>query len=205
MALDLFAVFFGGAIALLPIFATDILGVGAVGLGLLRTAPSVGALLVMLVATRRPPSRHAGRTLLLCVAGFGASMIVFGVSTIFAVSLVALFFAGITDGVSMIIRSTILRVLSPEQIRGRVASVNWVFIGASNELGAFESGVAARLFGTIPSVIGGGILTLLVVAATAWLVPSLRDLDLETASPTDDGGDRPVEAAAVAPGLEGGG
>jgi MFS family permease len=186
MALDLFAVFFGGAIALLPIFATDILHVGSVGLGVLRTAPSVGALLVMLVATRRPPSRHAGRTLLFCVGGFGLSMIVFGSSTVFAVSLAALFFAGVTDGVSMIIRSTILRVLSPERIRGRVASVNWVFIGASNELGAFESGVAARLFGTVPSVIGGGILTLAVVGAIAWLVPELRSLDLDRARPTDE-------------------
>ena len=186
MALDLFAVFFGGAIALLPIFATDILHVGPVGLGVLRTAPSVGALLVMLIATRRPPSRHAGRTLLLCVAGFGLSMIVFGASTIFAVSLVALFFAGVTDGVSMIIRSTVLRVLSPERIRGRVASVNWVFIGASNELGALESGVAAKLFGTVPSVVAGGILTLAVVGAVALLVPSLRDLDMETAAPTDE-------------------
>jgi MFS family permease len=186
MALDLFAVFFGGAIALLPIFATDILHVGAIGLGVLRTAPSVGALLVMLIATRRPPSRRAGRMLLLCVAGFGLSMIVFGASTIFAVSLAALFFAGVTDGVSMIIRNTILRVLSPERIRGRVASVNWVFIGASNELGAFESGVAARLFGTVPSVIGGGILTLAVVGVTAWLVPSLRSLDIERSTPTDD-------------------
>jgi MFS family permease len=192
MALDLFAVFFGGAIALLPIFATDILHVGPVGLGVLRTAPSIGALLVMLVATRRPPSRNAGRTLLLCVAGFGLSMIVFGWSTIFAVSLVALFFAGVTDGVSMIIRNTILRVLSPERIRGRVASVNWVFIGASNELGAFESGVAARLFGTVPSVVGGGLLTLAVVGATAWLVPTLRSLDLDTARPTDDGTPEPV-------------
>ena len=140
MALDLFAVFFGGAIALLPIFATDILHVGPVGLGLLRTAPSLGALGVMLIATRRPPSRHAGRTLLICVAGFGVSMIVFGLSTTFALSMVALFFSGVTDGLSMVIRNTILRVLSPERIRGRVASVNWVFIGASNELGAFESG-----------------------------------------------------------------
>ena len=200
MALDLFAVFFGGAIALLPIFATDVLHVGAVGLGVLRTAPSVGALLVMLVATRRPPSQHAGRTLLLCVAGFGLSMIVFGMSTVFAISLAALFFAGVTDGVSMIIRNTILRVLSPERIRGRVASVNWVFIGASNELGAFESGVAARLFGTVPSVIGGGILTLVVVGATAWLVPSLRTLDLDRATPGEAGidTDRIVNAPAVA-------
>ena len=199
MALDLFAVFFGGAIALLPIFATDILGVGAVGLGLLRTAPSVGALVVMLVAARRPPTAHAGRTLLLAVAGFGLSMIVFGASTIFAVSLVALFVAGVTDGVSIVIRGTILRVLSPEHIRGRVASVNWVFIGASNELGAFESGIAARLFGSVPSVIAGGLLTIAVVTATALLVPSLRTLGLgeapsegghEPAAPLPGGGGR---------------
>ncbi len=187
MALDLFAVFFGGAIALLPIYATDILHVGAIGLGVLRTAPSVGALLVMLVATHRPPSRHAGATLLVCVAGFGLSMIVFGASTVFAVSLIALFVSGVTDGVSMVIRNTILRVLSPERIRGRVASVNWVFIGASNELGAFESGFAAKAFGTVPSVVGGGILTLAVVGATALLVPQLRTLDLDTAEPGDDG------------------
>ncbi len=187
MALDLFAVFFGGAVALLPVFASDILFVGPVGLGVLRTAPSLGALLVMVYATRRPPGRQAGRTLLVAVAGFGVSMIVFGSSTIFAVSLIALVFAGITDGISMIIRNTILRVMSPERIRGRVASVNWVFIGASNELGAFESGVAARLFGTVPSVIGGGVLTLAVVATVAWLVPGLRNLDIDSARPTDDG------------------
>ena len=186
MALDLFAVFFGGAIALLPIFATDILHVGPVGLGVLRTAPSVGALAVMLIATRRPPSRHAGATLLICVAGFGLSMIVFGLSTIFWVSLAALFMSGVTDGISMVIRQTIVRVLSPDRIRGRVASVNWVFIGASNELGAFESGVAARLFGTATSVIAGGLLTLGVVGLVAATVPSLRRLDLDRAAPQDD-------------------
>ena len=186
MALDLFAVFFGGAIALLPIFATDILHVGSVGLGVLRTAPSVGALAVMLIATRRPPSRHAGATLLICVAGFGLSMVVFGLSTIFWVSLAALFVSGVTDGISMIIRQTIVRVLSPDRIRGRVASVNWVFIGASNELGAFESGVAARLFGTATSVIAGAVLTLGVVGLVAATVPSLRRLDLESAHPHDE-------------------
>ncbi len=182
MALDLFAVFFGGAIALLPLFASDILHVGPVGLGILRTAPSVGALTVMLVATRRPPGRHAGRSLLLCVAGFGVSMIVFGWSTSMLISLIALFMSGVTDGMSMIIRSTILRVLSPEAIRGRVAAVNWVFIGASNELGAFESGVAAHLFGAVPTVVGGGILTLGIVGLVSFLVPSLRRFDLEAAS-----------------------
>lgn len=187
MALDLFAVFFGGVIALLPIFATDILHVGSVGLGFLRTAPSVGALLVMLLATRWPPTRHAGRTLLICVAGFGVSMVVFGLSTSFILSLIALFFSGVTDGLSSVIRNTILRVLSPERIRGRVASVNWVFIGASNELGAFESGVAARLFGTVPSVVGGGVVTLAVVGLVALAAPSLRRLDIGTAQPHDDG------------------
>jgi MFS family permease len=186
MALDLFAVFFGGAIALLPIFASDILHVGSVGLGVLRTAPSIGALAVMLIATRRPPSRHAGATLLVCVAGFGLSMIVFGLSTVFWVSLAALFVSGVTDGISMIIRQTIVRVLSPDRIRGRVASVNWVFIGASNELGAFESGVAARLFGTATSVIAGAILTLAVVGLVAASVPSLRRLDLDNAVPHEE-------------------
>ena len=186
MALDLFAVFFGGAIALLPVYATDILHVGPAGLGLLRTAPSLGALVVMLIATRRPPSRHAGRTLLISVAGFGISMIVFGLSTTFVVSLVALFFSGVTDGLSMVIRNTILRVLSPERIRGRVASVNWVFIGASNELGAFESGFAASLFGTVPTVVAGGFITLGVVGAVAIFVPTLRGLDIGRAAPTED-------------------
>lgn len=201
MALDLFAVFFGGAIALLPIYATDILHVGAIGLGVLRTAPSIGALIALLAAARRPPRRHAGRILLVSVAGFGLSMIAFGASTTFGLSLVALFLAGVTDGVSMVIRITILRVLSPERIRGRVASVNWVFIGASNELGAFESGVAARVFGTVPSVVGGGILTLLVVGATAWLIPALRSLDIDRAVPGDDGlGGAPViDGRATAP------
>ena len=186
MALDLFAVFFGGAIALLPIFASDVLHVGAIGLGVLRTAPAVGALLVMLVAARRPPTRRAGPALLLSVAGFGLSVIVFGASTVFAVSLLALFMGGVTDGISVVIRLTILRNFSPEHLRGRIAAVNWVFIGASNELGAFESGVAARLFGTIPSVIAGGVLTLAIVAVTAWLVPSLRSLDLSAAGPPEE-------------------
>ena len=187
MALDLFAVFFGGAIALLPLFATDVLHVGPAGLGFLRTAPSVGALLVTLVATRWPPTRHAGRTLLITVAGFGLSMIVFGLSTTFLLSFVALFLSGVTDGISMIIRSTILRVLSPERLRGRVAAVNWVFIGASNELGAFESGVAARIFGGVPSVVAGGILTLAVVGLVAVAAPALRELDMGTARPLDEG------------------
>ena len=178
MALDLFAVLFGGVIALLPVFANDILHVGATGLGILRTAPSVGVLLIMLLATRRPPTHHAGRNLLLCVAGFGISMIVFGLSHNFILSLIALFFSGVFDGVSMIIRDVIMRVLSPEHMRGRIASVGWVFIGASNELGALESGVAARLLGTGPSVFWGGCVTMLVVALVAWQAPKLRQLKL---------------------------
>lgn len=178
MALDLFAVFFGGAIALMPVFAADILGVGPVGLGLLRTAPSVGALLSMLATTRFPPRRHAGRTLLACVAAFGVAMVVFGLSTDFVLSLVALFVAGLADGVSVVIRLVILRVESPEALRGRIASVNHLFIGASNELGAFESGVAATLLGVVPSVVAGGLVTMAVVALVAVLAPQLRRLDL---------------------------
>jgi MFS family permease len=178
MALDLFAVFFGGAIALLPVFAADILGVGPLGLGLLRTAPSAGALLSMLATTRLPPRRHAGSLLLGFVGLFGVSMVVFGLSTSFLLSLAALFVAGLADGVSVVIRLVILRVESPEALRGRVASVNHVFIGASNELGAFESGVAATLVGVVPSVVAGGLVTMVVVGIVAILVPDLRRLDL---------------------------
>src|SRR5262249_17941091 len=149
MALDLFAVLFGGAMALMPIFASDILKVGARGLGFLNAAPSVGALLVMLWSTRHPPIRHAGRNLLLCVAGFGVSMIVFALSRNFALSLVALAFSGAFDGVSMVIRGAVVLLLSPENMRGRISAVSSIFIGSSNEIGAFESGIAASLLGTV--------------------------------------------------------
>lgn len=178
MMLDLFAVFFGGAIALLPIFAEDILGVGPIGLGLLRTAPAVGALLAVLATTRLVPRRRAGAILLIAVAIFGVSMLVFGLSTSFVLSLAALFVAGLADGVSVVIRLVILRVESPEALRGRIASVNFLFIGGSNELGALESGLAASIFGVVPSVIGGGLITLGVVGAVAILAPQLRRLDL---------------------------
>ena len=178
MALVLFAVFFGGAMAMLPIFATDILGVGPVGLGALRTMPSAGALIAMLAAGRWQPRRNAGRILLVCVALFGVAMIVFGLSTSFWVSMIALFAAGLVDGVSMVIRLVILRVESPEALRGRIASVNHVFIGASNELGAFESGVAASIMGVVPSVVFGGVVTLIVVSGVAVFAPQLRKLDL---------------------------
>jgi MFS family permease len=176
MALDLFAVFFGGAVALLPIFATDILHAGARGLGILEAAPAAGSLLIMLYSTRHPPIEKAGRNLLFCVAGFGFSIIVFAFSKNFALSWAALFFSGLFDGVSMIIRRSVIRLLSPEHMRGRVASVGWIFIGASNELGAFESGFVAHLIGVIPCVWAGGIVTLAVVAVTALVAPKLRRL-----------------------------
>ena len=178
MALDLFSVLFGGAVALLPIFASDILAVGPTGLGVLVAAPSVGALAVMLYATRHPPGRNAGRTLLAAVAGFGVSIIVFGLSKNFALSVAALIAAGLFDGISMVIRSATLQLKAPDHMRGRVSAVSGMFIGASNELGAFESGVAARLLGTARSVWLGGIVTLVVVAVTAYLAPELRAMDL---------------------------
>lgn len=179
MALDLFAVLFGGTVALLPIFATDILHVGAKGLGILNAAPAVGSLLIMLVSTHRPPIHRAGRNLLFCVAGFGISIIVFAFSKIFWLSFIALLFSGIFDGVSMIIRRSLVRLFSPDHMRGRVASVSWIFIGASNEIGAFESGLVAHWIGTIPCVWLGGAITLVVVAVTTALAPKLRHLTLD--------------------------
>lgn len=179
MALDLFAVLFGGAIALLPVFARDILQVGPQGLGLLVSAPSVGALIAMLWATRRPPIQNAGKILLGVVAGFGVSMIVFALSQNFVLSLVALAFSGLFDGVSIVIRETILRLYSPDALRGRVAAVNWIFIGSSNEIGAFESGIAASVLGAVPAVWIGGIVTLCVVAVTSLFAPKLRNLNLD--------------------------
>jgi MFS family permease len=185
MALDLFAVLFGGAIALLPVFAKDVLHVGPVELGMLNAAPSVGSLAVMLWSTRYPPVRDAGFNLLLSVAAFGLSMIVFAFSKNIWLSLAALALSGAFDGISMVIRKAILRVISPEQMRGRVSAVNSIFIGASNEVGAFESGVAARLLGTVPSVWIGGVVTLIVVVAAGVLAPRLRTLNLRTAKPRE--------------------
>jgi len=179
MALDLFAVFFGGAVALFPIFATDILNVGARGLGLMEAAPALGALTVMLISTRHPPIHYAGRNLLVCVAGFGISMIIFAFSRNFILTLITLFASGIFDGVSMVIRRSIVRLLSPDAIRGRVASVSWIFVGASNELGAFESGLLAHWIGVLPTVWVGGAITLLVVAITAISAPQLRRLSFD--------------------------
>lgn len=179
MALDLFAVLFGGAIALLPVFASDILKVGPQGLGLLVAAPSVGALIAMLWSTRHPPIKNAGKILLGVVACFGVSMIVFALSQNFFLSLFALAMSGLFDGVSMVIRETILRLYSPEHLRGRIAAVQWIFIGSSNEIGAFESGIAASILGAVPAVWLGGVVTLIVVGATTLFAPKLRALDLD--------------------------
>jgi MFS family permease len=179
MALDLFAVLFGGAIALLPVFASDILKVGPIGLGILNAAPTTGALLAMLWCSRHPPVRHAGRNLFWAVAGFGVSMIVFAFSRSFTLSVLALAFSGMFDGISVVIRRGIMRLLSPDHLRGRIASVSMIFIGSSNELGAFESGVAAALLGTARSVWLGGIVTLLVVVVAAAFTPELRRLSLD--------------------------
>lgn len=178
MILDLFAVLFGGAVALLPVFATDILRVGPQEFGLLNASPAVGSLLVMLWSTKHPPIRHAGRNLLLCVAGFGVSMVVFGLSRSLPLSMLALAFSGGFDGVSMVIRGAILRMVTPDHLRGRVAAVNWVFIGSSNELGAFESGIAAKFLGATRAVWAGGLLSIGVVAAVAATLPKLRNLRL---------------------------
>jgi MFS family permease len=176
LTLDLFSVFFGGAVALLPVFAAEILHVGPEGLGVLRAAPAVGAVLMSLVLAHLPPLRRAGRVLLISVAVFGLSIIGFGLSRDFLLSIALLAISGMSDTVSVVIRSTLLQVLTPDYLLGRVSSVNAIFIGSSNEIGAFESGTAARLIGTVPSVVLGGLATLVVVAVTAVKVPQLRRL-----------------------------
>lgn len=178
LTLDMIAVLFGGAIALLPIYAQDILHVGSEGFGILRAAPAVGASITMLGSTRFPLHKNAGRKLLWAVFAFGICIIVFGLSELFWLSVVALFLSGAVDGVSMIIRQTILQLKTPDNMRGRVASVNSIFVGSSNELGAFESGVAAKLMGTVTAVVFGGCMTLLTVGTTALVSPKFRKLDL---------------------------
>jgi MFS family permease len=176
ITLDMFAVLLGGATALLPIFARDILQVGATGLGWMRAAPAAGAVLAALVVAHLPPFRRAGRTLLLVVAGFGLATIVFGLSRSFALSLLMLGLLGALDNISVVIRSTLLLTRTPDDMRGRVNAVHFVFIGISNELGAFESGVAAALLGTVGAVAAGGVGTLLVVALVALIWPEVRRL-----------------------------
>lgn len=176
ITLDLFAVLLGGATALLPIFAKDILHVGADGLGWLRAAPSVGALIVAVTIAHRPAMRRTGLTLLLAVAGFGIATIVFGLSRSFWLSLVMLFVLGALDGISMIIRSTLVQLRTPDEMRGRVSAVNSVFIDMSNELGGFESGALAALVGPVTAVVAGGVGTVVVVGAVAAAWPQLRSL-----------------------------
>ena len=178
LALDMFAVLFGGAVALLPAFAKDILAVGPEGFGALRAAPAVGAVIMAGILAYNPPKKNAGKLLLMAVAGFGICTLLFAVSTNFYLSLLMLAGTGFFDTISMVIRGTIVQLFTPNEMRGRVSAVNSLFIGSSNELGAFESGAAARLMGLVPSVIFGGGMTLVTVAV-AWLrAPKLRELDL---------------------------
>jgi MFS family permease len=176
ISLDLFAVLFGGAVALLPIFAAEILKVGPMGLGFLRAAPSIGALIMAVYLTHHPIKRNVGRKLLFAVAGFGVCMICFALSRDFILSMGLLIVSGAFDCVSVIIRATLLQTLTPENMKGRVSAVNHIFIGSSNEIGMFESGLAAKLMGTVRSVIFGGCMTIAVVAITAWKSKSLRRL-----------------------------
>jgi MFS family permease len=199
--LDLLAVLFGGAVALLPLFARSILHVGPTGLGVLRSAPSLGALLAAALLTRRPLGRRAGRTLLLAVGSFGASMIVFGLSRSFLLSLLALAVSGFVDMYSMNIRSTTVALATPDRLRGRVLAVEMVFISASNQLGAFESGLAAFVLGAVPAVVIGGALTVAIALGWSRLFPALGGVDrLRDLQPVEvqegDGADAPLEAAA---------
>ncbi|MBN1198202.1 MAG: MFS transporter [Bacteroidales bacterium] len=178
MSLDMFAVLFGGAVAMLPIFAAEVLFVGPQGLGFLRAAPMVGAVMMSLILAYRPPAAGAGKWLFISVAGFGLSIICFAISKNFYLSLFLLFLSGLFDNISVIIRATTLQLLTPDEMRGRVASVNSIFIGSSNEIGSFESGLAAKIMGLIPSVIFGGSMTLVVVGVIAKKAPLLRKLNL---------------------------
>jgi MFS family permease len=177
MSLDLFAVLFGGAVALLPIYAGEILHTGPLGLGLLRAAPAVGSAIVGFYLSYRPITRRAGSALLWNVTGFGVAMILFGVSTNFYLSFFFLLLSGGFDAVSVFVRWTMFQIVTPDHMKGRVAAVSSIFVGSSNEIGEFESGVMAKLLGTVNSVIFGGGMTLIVAALTAWRAPKLRQLD----------------------------
>jgi MFS family permease len=190
ISLDLFAVLLGGAVALLPVYAREILRTGPWGLGLLRSAPALGAATMALMLAYRPMRRNAGRTMLWCVAGFGAFTILFGISHSLVLSLIALVFVGATDMVSVIVRATLIQVHTPDEMRGRVNAVDMIFIGASNEFGQFESGLTAHWFGTVPAVVLGGIGTLAVTALWAWRFPELRNADRLTDIRRDPGGVR---------------
>ena len=187
ITLDLFAVLFGGAVALLPIFAKDILHVGPAGLGWLRAAPGIGAMTMALVTTRRQPWRRPGVAMLWAVAGFGIATIGFGLSRSFALSMVCLYLTGVFDNISVVIRLTLEQTITPDHLRGRVAAINYMFIGFSNEFGAFESGATAALLGPTLSVVGGGFATLLVVAIVHAVWPQLSRIGpLHTLTPAAD-------------------
>ena len=177
MSLDLFAVLLGGAVALLPVYAREILHTGPYGLGVLRAAPGVGAVTVAILLAHYPLRRRAGLSMLYCVGGFGVSTIVFGLSHSIALSLIALMLTGAFDMVSVIVRSTLVQLTTPDEMRGRVSAVNMLFIGASNEVGQFESGITAQWFGAVPAVVLGGVGTIAIVLAWNWLFPSLRGVD----------------------------
>jgi MFS family permease len=174
ISLDLFAVLLGGAVALLPVFAREILSTGPWGLGLLRASPAIGAGCMALLLAYRPLRRRAGATMLWCVAGFGVFTILFGVSRSLILSMVALALVGAMDMVSVVVRATLVQIATPDEMRGRVNAVDMIFIGASNEVGQFESGLTAQWFGTVPAVVIGGIGTLIVTGLWAWGFPELR-------------------------------
>jgi len=194
ISLDLFAVLLGGATALLPIFATDILHAGPRGLGLLRAMPSVGALVVSLMMVVKPIKRQAGATMLTCVGIFGAATVVFGLSKSIWLSAAALVIVGASDMVSVVVRSSLLQLATPPEMRGRVSAVNWLFIGASNEFGEFESGVTAQWWGAVRAVVIGGVASMMVTASAAGLFPQLRRADALT-SESLMGADRELSAA----------
>ncbi|AWK03249.1 MFS transporter [Flavobacterium crocinum] len=179
LSLDMIAVLFGGAVALLPVFAQDILKVGSEGFGILRAAPAVGSFITVLASAYVPLNKNAGKKLLVAIFVFGLSIILFGLSTYFWLSVFALFLSGLADGISVVIRQTILQLKTPDHMRGRVGAVNSIFVGSSNELGAFESGATAQLMGTVTSVVFGGSITLLTVIFTALKSPTFRNLDLK--------------------------
>lgn len=179
ITLDLFAVLFGGAVALLPVYAKDILHVGAEGLGWLRAAQAMGAIIMLLILAYFPIRKHAGIKLLIAVFGFGVFIILFGVSKLFWFSMFCLVMSGALDGISVSIRHTIVQLATPDHMRGRVSAVNSMFIGSSNEIGEFESGATAHLMGTVPAVIFGGCMTCLIVVATYFVSPSIRKLELK--------------------------
>jgi MFS family permease len=176
ITLDMFAVLLGGAVAMLPVYAKDILHVGPEGLGTLRAAESMGAIGMAMYLAHRPPLKHSGPAMLISVVGFGVGIIVFGLSTDFWLSFWALAFCGICDSISVVVRHTLVQLRTPDEMRGRVSSVNTVFIASSNELGQFESGLVAKFFSPVASVVSGGVGTILVVAAVALIWPELRKL-----------------------------